>query len=83
MINLASAIVACELDPQQLGEEGMEAVPPALVVEGGKEEVAARQDVEHRFGILLLQHRIAQGSGQPVENRGAEHQRLNRRIMSI
>ena len=54
-----------ELDPQQLGEQRVEAVPPALVIQGDKEEVAGRQRGEHRSGVLLLQYRIAQRAGQP------------------
>ena len=42
-----------ELDPQQLGEQRVEAVS-ALIVEGGKEEVATCQLVEHRRRMLLL-----------------------------
>ena len=72
-----------ELDPQQLGEQRVEAVPPALVIQGDKEEVAGRQRGEHRSGVLLLQYRIAQRAGQPSEDRGAQHQRLHRRIMRL
>ena len=72
-----------ELHPEQLGEQVVEAVPPALVVERDQEQVAPRQRVEHRGRALLLQHGIAQGAGQPLENRRAEHQRLHRRVMRL
>ena len=72
-----------ELHPQQLGEQVVEAVPPALVVERDEEQVGPRQRVEHRGRVLLLQHGIAQGAGQPFENRSAEHQRLHRRVVRL
>ena len=72
-----------ELDPQQEREEGVEAVPPALMVEGDEEQVAGRQRLEHRSGVLLVQHRIAQRAGRPFQDGGAQHQRLHRRIMRL
>jgi hypothetical protein len=42
-----------------------------------------RQRGEHRSGVLLVQHHIAQGAGQPFEDRGAQHQLLHRRIMCL
>ena len=72
-----------ELHPEQLGEQVVEAVPPALVIQRDQEQVAPRQRVQHRGRALLLQHGIAQGAGQPLENRRAEHQRPRRRVMRL
>ena len=72
-----------ELHPQQLREQVVEAVPAALVIEPDQEQVGPRQRVEHRGRALLLQHGIAQGTRQPVQNRRAEHQRLHRRVMRV
>ena len=69
--------------PEQLGEEVVKAVPPALIVERDQEQVAARQRAEPRRRALLLHHGIAKGAGQPFENRRAEHQLLRRRVMRL
>src|SRR5262249_3950735 len=70
-----------ELDAHELGKEVVEAVPLASVVEGHEEQVRARERVEEPARALLLEHRVAQWAGQPLEDRATKHERLRRGIV--
>lgn len=72
-----------ELPPQQLGEERVKTVPAALIAERDQEKIGARKLVKHHGRVLLLQHRIAQRTAQPAEDRRTQHQRLRRRVVSL
>jgi hypothetical protein len=63
---------AFELQPQQLAEEVVVAVPLASIVQRHEEEVRALYLLKHPARRPLPGHGVAQRRGQPVEDRRAE-----------
>ena len=59
-----------ELGTQQLPEEVVVAVPRPVAVQREQEHVRARERLQDRGGAALLEHRVAEGSRQPLEHRG-------------
>jgi hypothetical protein len=47
-----------ELDPQELGEEMVEAVPLAEIVERQEEQVRSRERGQPPVGAFLFDHRV-------------------------
>jgi hypothetical protein len=61
-------ILVKEARPQRVGEQVVVAIPPALVVKGDQEEVAAIQPLQDCPTITASGDGIAKGSRQPVED---------------
>ena len=68
-----------QLGPEELREQVVEAVPAAVVVEREQEEVRARERVQRRRGALGVQDGVAERRAEPLEHRGAQHERLQLR----
>ena len=65
-----------ELRSEELAEQVVVAVPPAVIVERDDERIRAREGLERIGRVVLAEHRIAQGGRHPVEDRRAEQERL-------
>jgi hypothetical protein len=62
-----------ELERRELGEQRVDAVPPALP-QPGDEEVGALQRPEHRGRIRAPEHRVAERRGEAAEDRDAQEE---------
>ena len=61
---------ANQLRPQQLLEEVVVAVPLPMGVQRHQEQVGARQRLQLRRGAALLEDRVAERPGHPLEHGG-------------
>ena len=59
---------------QDVGEQVVVAEPGALGVERHDEQVVALEVLQHRAAVGLAGDRVAQGTGEPVEDGGAEQE---------
>ena len=70
-----------ELDAQDLREQVVEAVPLRAVVEREEEQVRPRERLQGACRSRLSEDRAAQRCAEPFEHRGAEHERLQLRVV--
>ena len=59
---------------QDVGEQVVVAVPTALGIEGNQEQVAALEVLEHPGAVGAASDRVAQGSGEALEDGGVDEE---------
>ena len=67
-------LLAQQARPQDIREQVVVSVPLATCVEWDHEEIPAIEDLERGLTAILSRDRIAQGTGQPVEDGGPQQE---------
>ena len=70
----AVRLLAQQARPEDIREQVVVSVPLAARVERDHEEIPAIEDLERGLTAILSRDRIAQGTGQPIQDAGPEEE---------